>query len=535
MTSQTKPSVRPLRISSDAKTKVYGCSSHGFRRPRASASRSGRRFPPTLTPTVVEVTDDAESNQEISPKISLTSKNLHRHQEEQIERDAQENGWELPPATADERLLQARNFLSDEDPDTQRDFAKRLEAIGNYLRKLANEKMPCDIKVYKEVQDMLRVHQSRMNQQNGQIWPPSTERLLPRKSVRLALFDMDNRAQLRGVPLRDDHAPFTIKRPVNHNAFIEALRAYTPRGQALRKIENDAYSKILDDPSLLREHIEEGNQQTEDERFNTRATNRGRKRAAVQIALRSFATNHEQHFEGGWKHRVLRLPSAPYPEPSDPVMAITAEGKGGSNQDDPLEWTKKVLAFQYSANKSSQTRNAEQPSQIRGVIKAACQARYTFLATHIFNLLYNSPIERTDFEDDIRYFGEEFIEKINRSGLPSPLPVQDQVREVTEYCNSRGWFLEDCLTDYANLDLDDIEQLEKCIASPSHIPKPYTLANQQTAYSQKPCASTTRSKTTNSAPYHLPPRQNPQKQKANKEKPPHKDKKSKRCKTSPNR
>lgn len=469
-TNQAKRSVRHFRIDSDAKKKVHSSSSHGSRRTRASASRSGSRFPPTLTPTVVEVTDDAESNQEIPPKPSLTSKNLHKHQEGQIELDPEEDGWEPPPATVDERLLQARNFLSDEDPDSQRDFAKRLEAIGKYLRKLANEKVPCNIKVYKEVQDMLRVHQSRMNQQNGQIWPPFEERLLPRQSVRLALFDMD-RAQLRGAPLREDHPPFTIKRPVDHDAFIEALRANTPRGQALRKIENDAYSQILNDPSLVREHIEEENQQTEDERFNTRATNRGRKRAAVQIALRSFATNHEQHFEGGWKHRVLRLPSAPHPEPSDPVIAITAEEGGGSNHDDPLEWTKKVLAFQNSANKPSQTRDAEQPSQIRGVIKAACQARFTFLATHLFNLLYKSPISRTDSEDDTRYFGEEFIEKINGSGLPSPLPVQDQVREVTEYCDSRGWFLEDCLTEYANLDLNDIEQLEKCVATPSHIPK----------------------------------------------------------------
>lgn len=176
------------------------------------------------------------------------------HQEGQIELDPEEDGWESPPATVDERLLQARNFLSDEDPDSQRDFAKRLEAIGNYLRKLANEEVPCDIKVYKEVQDMLRVHQSRMNQQNGQILPPFEERLLPRQSVRLALFDMD-RAQLRGAPLRDDHPPFTIKRPVDHDAFIEALRANTPRGQALRKIENDAYSQILNDPSLVREHM----------------------------------------------------------------------------------------------------------------------------------------------------------------------------------------------------------------------------------------------------------------------------------------
>lgn len=464
-TTEAKRSVRNFRNGGDAERKVYSNSSHGSRRTGASASISGPGFPPTHMPKVVEAPDDTKSNQEIPPKPCLTSEHLHKHQEEQNEQDSEEADWKPPPPTVDERLVQARNFLSDEDMDSQRDFAKRQEAIANYLRKLANEKVSYDIRVYNEVQDMLRVHQSRMNQKKAEILPPNAENLLPRQSVRLALFDTSERAQFRGAPLREDRPPFTIERPDDHDAFIEALRAYTPQGQELRKIENDTYSQTLNDPSLVREHIEEGSQQPEEERFNTRATKRGRKRAAVQLALRSFATNHEQHFEGGWRHRVLRLPSAPLPEPSDPEMAIPAEGRKGSNNDDSFEWTKKVLTFQHSVNKSIQTRDAKQPSQSRGVIKAACQARFTFLASHLFNLLYNPPLSRTDSEDDIRYFGDEFIEKINGSGLTSPFSVQDQVREITEYCDARGWFLEDCLTEYANLDLSDIEQLEKCVAT----------------------------------------------------------------------
>ena len=459
--TKVKQSVRDSQNKDNPDHRVYSTSKRGSTRTGASASKPGSRFPATLTPTVVEFSEDAEANEEISRKPSLTSENLHKHQEKQIEQESEEDDWEPPPPTADERLLQARNFLSDEDMDSQRDFAKRHKVIDNLLRKLAKDKVPCDIKVYNEVQDMLRVHQSRMDQQNGQVLPPVAEYLLPRKSVRLALFGTSDRAQLRDDPLREDHPPFTIERPDDHDAFREALRAYTPRERELRKIENDAYSQRLQNPSLVHEDVEETSQQTEDERFDIRAMKRGRKRAAVQIALRSFATNHEQHFEGGWRHRVLRLPPAPLPGSSEPATTGPVEGRQGSSIDDPFEWTKKVLAFQKSVNESNQPRTAKKPSQARGIIKATCQARFTYLATRLFDMFYNCPIPRIDNEDDARFFGEEFIEKINGSGLLSPLSAKDQVREITEYCDARGWFLDDDLTDYVNLDSEDIEQLEK--------------------------------------------------------------------------
>ena len=488
--------------------------------------------PPRLTPTAVEVSDDVIPSEEVSSNPSFTSRSLHEHQEEQTEETPEEDDWEPSPPTADERLMQAENFFSDEDIISYSQFAERPKEFDNDLRRLAENKIPRNTQVYNEVRDMLRVHQSRMDQQKGQVWPHIAEQFSRQKSVRPVLSDRSDRDQLWETPSGENRPPFTVKRPNDHGSYGEAIRADTVQGNELRKIENEAYSKTLENPPLVHEHIGERSQQTENEIFEIRATNRGRRRAAIQIALRSFATNHEQHYEGGWKHRVLRLPSAPLPEPSEPVITMPAAREEGASGDEPFEWTRKVLDLQKKLDGSSQTRNAKQPSQARGVIKAACQARLTAVAHRLYDFLYSGLAPKAVPDAAGLLFAEKFTQNINESGLPSPLTVKDQIREVIEYCDAHGWWLDEDLNDYANLSPDTIEQLDQYVTSAAL----YNRTSSLTAppgYWQKPCTSTAKSRTRISTQPYLPRPSYPQKQKANKEKTSHRGKETDPSATSP--
>lgn len=313
---------------------------------------------------------------------------------------------------------------------------------------------------------MLRVHQSQIEQHNNPGLPPITDRLIPTQSTRLALIDTSDRAQLRGAPLREDHPPFTIDRPDDHDIFREGLRAPTDRGRELRRIETNGYNGVLQDPSHVRLPLEVRREQTEHGRFNIRATQRGRTRAAVQIALHSFATNREQHFVGSRRHRVLRLPAEPLPEPSVPAMALPAEGAQGSSND-PFQWTKKVMELQKRINKSSRHPTAKPPSQSRGIFKAACKARLIYLITDLFNLLYACHRHEEDPENEVRHFGEDFRDKIVNSDLSIPLSMNERIRVVTEYCDDNEWWLDEDQQRYIILDVN----LEKyVIPIPTCIP-----------------------------------------------------------------
>ena len=318
---------------------------------------------------------------------------------------------------------------------------------------------------------MLRVHQSQIEQHNNPGLPRITERLIPTQSARLALIDTSDRAQLRGAPLREDHPPFTIERPDDHEIFRDGLRAPTDRGRELRRTERNGFNEVLQDPALVQRHLEEGSQRTEHGRFDVRATKRGRTRAAVQIALRSFATNREQHFVGGWRHRVLRLPAEPLPEPSVPAMALPAKGAEGSSID-PFEWTKKVLDLQKRITRSGRRPTVKPPSQCRGIFKAACKARLIQLITELFQFLYDCHRPEEDPEDEVRHFGEDFKDIIDDSDLAFPLSMNERIRLVTQYCEENDWWLDEDHNRYALLD----ENLDKyVIPTPTCIPE--SIAN----------------------------------------------------------
>lgn len=240
-----------------------------------------------------------------------------------------------------------------------RDFEIHHKQIDDYIRKLADDEIECDVGVYKQVRNMLRVHQARTDKLKN----PDLERTqhLPAAllSQRLSLGEIDDRTAIPGAPLRDDLPPFTIEGPANQDLFRQTLRGSTSQGQKLRGLENEGYREVLRDPSVVNDVLEERVSMSQDEIFNIRATKRGRQRAAIEISLRSFATNDEQHYQGGWQHNYLRLPSEPLVRRPESVLTVSTGKKNEWHHKPPYRWTKRYLAFR-KLQKSALPSDAEE-------------------------------------------------------------------------------------------------------------------------------------------------------------------------------
>lgn len=264
----------------------------------------------------------------------------------------QQVGWKgtgdelkRPRTAVNERLNQARIFLSDEDVNTSFNFEIHHRRIDNYLRKLAYDEIECDISIYNEVQCMLRVHQKRIEKEKQYNLPYIEHVPAATLSQRLSLGELDDRTAMTGTLVLDDYPPFTTQRPPNSNLFLETLRGNTILGQKLRKLESQGHQEVIRDPSVINEFLEERESMSQRKMFDVQARKRGRRRAAIQIALQSFATNDEQHYEGGWQHNVLRLPSKPLAKRPEAVLTV---GTGEETEEDytpPYRWTKRYLAF----------------------------------------------------------------------------------------------------------------------------------------------------------------------------------------------
>lgn len=227
-------------------------------------------------------------------------------------------------ATVNERLNQARIFLSDEDVSLSLDFEEPLGQIDYYIRNLADDEIECDVGVYNEVYDLLSVHQLRMKKLRNR---------------RLSLGEIDDGSK------GDDRSSFTVERPPDLALFLQALHGNTSRGRTLRKVESEGRQEVLRDPSLVDDVLEGRASLNQSERFETRARKRGRRRAAIEIALRSFATNDEEHYEGGWQHNSLRLPSKPLVRRPESVLTIGTGKESKGHYTPPYRWTKRYLAY----------------------------------------------------------------------------------------------------------------------------------------------------------------------------------------------
>lgn len=262
----------------------------------------------------------------------------------------------LSPQIVNDRLRQARNFLSRVDANRHVGFASGHEKIHKFLQLIANEKVGCDVSLYNEVRAMVQVHRSRLNGQKAQNIerPKSSSR--SSQSARLSLSDISKQGQLLGAPLRDDHPPFTLERPEDQRLFIKALHGPPTSRQLgvsgakdrrveLIKFEQNGFLETMKNPSLVHEWLEERESQTRDERFNVRATKRGRRRAAIRMALRSFATNCEQHYQGRWDRCDFRLPSLPATQNSGRKIVFDKTTNAQKIPEGSFPWTRKYQRF----------------------------------------------------------------------------------------------------------------------------------------------------------------------------------------------
>ncbi|KAI9747284.1 MAG: hypothetical protein M1835_002154 [Candelina submexicana] len=281
------------------------------------------------------------------PTAPLTTENVGRlNEEEAVKHGKTFKPYVRPVATPNERLAQARIFLSDEDIYCDRDFAERWSAIDNFMRKLSDEKIEVDLKIYDEVKAMLWVHKQRMDKVD-QPDPPSIEfeTQFPPFSLRLPSDHPAAKEEAEIVFRREDHPPFTVERKPDHLEFLHAFRGNNVIGKELRTLESKAYFATLKDPKLV-------NQKARVETFQTRATQRGSRRAAIQTALRTLARNTEQHYRGDWVNRVITLPQ-PVPEIPEPVMSMALPEDERPKSPDPFECTKKYQKYE------SEQRNVE--------------------------------------------------------------------------------------------------------------------------------------------------------------------------------
>lgn len=285
---------------------------------------------------LTEIVDDLSMTDPGSP-MELDTENSEKHNEGR-NGSRTKDGIKLSPQAINDRLRQARNFLSHKDANSHVDFVRRHEKIDNFLRQIANEKIECDVLLYNEAQAMVHVHRSRVNRTKAQ----NIE-----QSKRKSLFDTRKEGCLLGAPLRDDHPPFTLERPADQNLFLKALHGPPAPGQSndrrgeLLKHEINGFLQTLENPSLVHERIEERESQTRDERFNARATKRGRRRAAIRLALRSFATNSEQHYKGRWDTCDFRFPRTPVPQTSGGKIVFNKTTNAQKADEKPFSWTRK--------------------------------------------------------------------------------------------------------------------------------------------------------------------------------------------------
>ena len=251
----------------------------------------------------------------------------------------QKENYVKPPPTPDQRLLQAKNYLSDEDCNLTRDFEAKHGRIYSLLRTLAEDKVPCNIKLYQQVKDMLRVHQSRMDKIKHPVPEPEFPLQAATFSQRLPSNHPAAIAEAKRVLRKEDRAPFTIDRKPWHAEFVRLFRSNDDTGKRLRAVERSGYLQTLKNPRCILADLE-------DNTYEQHALKRGCRRAAVEYALQMIGGNEEQHFEGGWLHRVVSLPQPPKARVEEPQMCLGASESERPAATDPFRWTKKNIKFQ---------------------------------------------------------------------------------------------------------------------------------------------------------------------------------------------
>lgn len=120
---------------------------------------------------------------------------------------------------------------------------------------------------------------------------------------RLPPSDPEREIRLQGQLQNNDLFPFSLEERSDDEAFFAAFNDRGDEGAYLRRLDRDGFNEIMSCPSLAsrKPHLP-------DETFEQRAKKRGRDSAALQLALRLFCGNHEQHYGSLADQRLVDFP-----------------------------------------------------------------------------------------------------------------------------------------------------------------------------------------------------------------------------------
>ncbi len=297
-----------------------------------SAARPGPESPPETEPVHAST---ARRTRALPRKDSAFSKGPPEfelvHDETAISDTASSTGApgdksDIATSPADERLVLAAIFLSEEDSFTSAAFEERLTAIEELIvKEYAARNVPCDYELYTRVKNMVRLHKSRLEEEKN---PPAKPTARPRfYSRRLPSQARASVRMAQKETQRADHPPFTLSYDEHTAEFISEINGTTKRSEELMDIEYAGYAEALGKPESLVIPLD-GAEDT----FEGRAKKRGRKRAALQLAMHMMASNEEQHFRTDWNRRVVTLPQPVQPQRIDEMFTSLPS----------LEWTAKA-------------------------------------------------------------------------------------------------------------------------------------------------------------------------------------------------
>ncbi|KAG4434786.1 hypothetical protein IFR05_009721 [Cadophora sp. M221] len=147
------------------------------------------------------------------------------------------NSWKGHPQPApDVRLLAARNFLADEDPDRCIDFASRIDELEEYVAYIEagvkKQSITCDLDLFRDVKVKLAVHRDWERRRRDGIPDIGCDKKpwqLPYSSRTSATQAPARPNPILGTSgistqVREDHPPFSLRREDDHAAFIAALK-----------------------------------------------------------------------------------------------------------------------------------------------------------------------------------------------------------------------------------------------------------------------------------------------------------------------
>lgn len=120
---------------------------------------------------------------------------------------------------------------------------------------------------------------------------------------RLPPSDPAKVTKLQGQLQNDDLFPFSLEEGSDDEAFLAAFNDSGDEGTNLRRFDRDGFNEVISCPSLAAR-----NPDLPDETFEQRAKKRGRDSAALQLALRLFCRNYEQHYGSLVDQRLVDFP-----------------------------------------------------------------------------------------------------------------------------------------------------------------------------------------------------------------------------------